>query len=137
LEEVREAVVRTELPRGSETILVVEDEKEVLKLASRILKGQGYRILEAATGEEALMICKENKEPFHLLLTDVVMPQMSGRQLKDQLERVRGDFKVLYMSGYTDNAIVHHGVLEKGMNFIQKPFTLDGLARKVREVLDK
>jgi CheY-like chemotaxis protein len=137
LEEVREAVVRTELPRGSETILLVEDEKEVLKIASRILKRQGYRILEAASGEEALKICKENREPIHLLLTDVVMPQMSGRQLKDQLERACENFKVLYMSGYTDNAIVHHGVLERGVNYIQKPFTLDGLARKVREVLDK
>jgi CheY-like chemotaxis protein len=136
-EEFKEKVEVKEIPRGSETILLVEDEKEVLKLASRILKEQGYRILEAATGEEALKICKENKGPFHLLLTDVVMPQMSGRQLKERLGQVGQGFKVLYMSGYTDNAIVHHGVLEKGMNFIQKPFTLEGLARKVREVLDK
>jgi CheY-like chemotaxis protein len=136
-EEFKEKVEVKEIPRGSETILLVEDEKEVLKLASRILKEQGYRILEAATGEEALKICKENKGPFHLLLTDVVMPQMSGRQLKERLGQVGQGFKVLYMSGYTDNAIVHHGVLEKGTNFIQKPFTLEGLARKVREVLDK
>ena len=94
-------------------------------------------ILEASGGEEALRICKKRKEPFHLLLTDVVMPQMSGRQLEEQLSRVCQDFKVLYMSGYTDNAIIHHGVLEKGLNYIQKPFTVDSLIRKVREVLDK
>jgi YesN/AraC family two-component response regulator len=93
--------------------------------------------LEAASGEEALKACKEKKEPFHLLLTDVVMPQMSGRQLAGQLREVCQNFKVLYMSGYTDNAITYHGVLEKGTNYIQKPFTVEGLARKVREVLSR
>jgi len=136
-EELKEKLVKKELPRGNETILIVEDEEDVLKLAGRILSRQGYHVLEASSGEEALRICKKKKEPFHLLLTDVVMPQMSGRQLEEQLSRVCQDFKVLYMSGYTDNAITHHGVLEKGMNYIQKPFTVDGLIRKVREVLDK
>jgi CheY-like chemotaxis protein len=130
-------VVEGELPRGSETILIVEDEKEVLTLAGRILRRQGYSVLEASGREEALKVCEERKEPFHLLLIDVVMPQMSGRQLAEQLKQVCRDFKVLYMSGYTDNAITHHGVLEKGMNYLQKPFTIDGLAKKVREVLDK
>jgi CheY-like chemotaxis protein len=137
LEELKEKVLKEELPRGSETIFIVEDEREVLKLAGRILERQGYHVVEAASGEEALKVCKEKKEPFHLLLTDVVMPQMGGRQLAEQLKQVCQDFKVLYMSGYTDNAITHHGVLEKGMNYLQKPFTVDGLARKVREVMDK
>jgi len=137
LEELKEKIVKEELPRGSETIFIVEDEREVLKLAGRILERQGYHVVEAASGEEALKVCKEKKEPFHLLLTDVVMPQMSGRQLAEQLKQVYQDFKVLYMSGYTDNAITHHGVLDKGMNYLQKPFTVDALARKVREVLDK
>jgi PAS domain S-box-containing protein len=136
-EELKEKLVKEELPRGNETILIVEDEEDVLKLAGRILSRQGYHVLEALSGEEALRICKKEKEPFHLLLTDVVMPQMSGRQLEEQLSRVCQDFKVLYMSGYTDNAITHHGVLEKGLKYIQKPFTVDGLIRKIREVLDK
>jgi len=136
-EELKEKLVKEELPRGNETILIVEDEEDVLRLAGRILSRQGYHVLEASSGEEALKVCKKKKEPFHLLLTDVVMPQMSGRQLEEQLSRVCQDFKVLYMSGYTDNAITHHGVLEKGMNYIQKPFTVDSLIRKVRGVLDK
>jgi len=136
-EELKEKLVKEELPRGNETILIVEDEEDVLKLAGRILSRQGYHVLEASGGEEALRICKKRKEPFRLLLTDVVMPQMSGRQLEEQLSRVCQDFKVLYMSGYTDNAITHHGVLEKGLNYIQKPFTVESLIRKVREVLDK
>ena len=136
LEEVKEKVVEEELPRGSETVLVVEDEEEVRKVAARILRGQGYKVLEASNGADTLMICKEQKERFHLILTDVVMPQMSGRQLVEQLRQVYQNFKVLYMSGYTDNTIVHHGVLERGINYIQKPFTMDALVGKVREVLD-
>jgi len=126
-----------EIPRGNETILIVEDDETVRKLAMRILKRQGYMVLEAHDVDEAFQICEDMKEPIRLILTDVVMPQLSGRQLVEQIRQVRQDFKVLYMSGYADNAIVHHGVLEKGMNFIQKPFTLEGLARKIREVLDK
>ena len=133
----KERVVKEELPHGSETILVVEDEEEVRKLAVRILKKQGYTVLDAPDGDGALVICGERKDPIHLILTDVVMPGMSGRQLADRLGSFHPEMKVLYMSGYTDNAITHHGVLEKGMNYIQKPFTVDGLIRKVREVLDK
>jgi len=136
LEEVKEKVVGEELPCGSETVLVVEDEEEVRKVAARILRGQGYKVLEASNGADTLMICKEQKEPIHLILTDVVMPQMSGRQLVEQLRQVYQNLKVLYMSGYTDNIIVHHGVLERGINYIQKPFTVGALAGKVREVLD-
>jgi PAS domain S-box-containing protein len=137
LEEIKERVVKEELPHGSETILVVEDEEEVRKLAVRILQRQGYTVLDAPDGDGALVICGERKDPIHLILTDVVMPGMSGRQLADRLGSFHPEMKVLYMSGYTDNAITHHGVLEKGMNYIQKPFTVDGLIRKVREVLDK
>jgi CheY-like chemotaxis protein len=115
----------------------VEDEEQVRKLAGRILKTQGYTVLETADGNEALRICKGRKEPVYLILTDVVMPGMSGRELAERLKKFQPEIRVLYMSGYTDNAIVHHGVLEKGMNYIQKPFTIEGLARKVREVLDK
>jgi PAS domain S-box-containing protein len=137
LEELRERVVKEELPQGKETVLVVEDEQAVRQLAVRILKRQGYKVLEAPQGVDALLLCEERKEPIHLILTDVIMPGMSGRQLVDRCWQIRQDFKALYMSGYTDNAIVQHGVLVEGINYIQKPFTVEALARKVREVLDQ
>jgi CheY-like chemotaxis protein len=137
LEELNEKVMKEEIPRGNETILVVEDEEEVRKVAARILKKQGYTVLETSHGNEALHICHHFNDQIHLMLTDVVMPRMSGRELANQLMATHPDMKVLYMSGYTDNAIAHHGILEEGMNYIQKPFTMDGLARKVREVLEK
>ena len=137
LEELRENVETKLVPQGTETVLIVEDDKEVRKLAARILENQGYKILEAAQGSEALPLCKEHRNPIHLVLADVVMPGLDGRELAERVKSFHPGMKVLYMSGYTDNAIIHHGVLEKGMNYIQKPFTLDGLARKVREVLDK
>jgi YesN/AraC family two-component response regulator len=93
--------------------------------------------LEAPHGDDALLVCEQHEGPIHLMVTDVVMPNMSGHELAKRLKAFHPEMKVLYMSGYTDNAIVHHGVLEKGMNYIQKPFTIEGLARKVREVLDK
>jgi CheY-like chemotaxis protein len=129
--------IKEELPRGKETILVVEDEEEVRKLAVQILKNQGYKVLEASQGDEAYLTGYEHKGPIHLLLTDVVMPKMSGHELANRIIQILPEIKALYMSGYTDNAIVYHGVLERGMNYIQKPFTVEGLARKVREVLDK
>ena len=137
LEELKEKVVKEELPRGSETILLVEDEEVVRKLAVRILKRQDYTVLEGSDGNKAIDVCKQHKGPIHLLLTDVVMPGMSGRELAEHFKPIYPKMKVLYMSGYTDNAITHHGVLEEGMNYLQKPFTIDGLARKVREVLIK
>jgi CheY-like chemotaxis protein len=137
LEEMREKVTREEPPCGGETILVVEDEQDVRRLTVRVLERRGYRVLETSCGDDALVLSKERKEPIHMILTDVVMPGMSGRQLADQLLPLHPKMKVLYMSGYTDNAIFHHGVLEEGINYIQKPFTIDGLARKVREVLEK
>ncbi len=137
LEDVSINVAREELPSGGETILVVEDEEDVRRLAVRILQRQGYRVLEASCGNDALVLSKERKEPIDMVLTDVVMPGMNGRQLADQLIRLRPKMKVLYMSGYTDNAVFHHGVLEEGVNYIQKPFTIGGLIKKMREVLDK
>jgi PAS domain S-box-containing protein len=133
----QEDQISTPSRRGSETILLVEDEDSVRGLACRILLGEGYLVLEASNGEEALRISADYPDPIHLLLTDVVMPGgMSGRQLAANLSALRPQMKVLYMSGYTDDAIVHHGVLDEGIAFLQKPFTLIMLTHKVREVLD-
>ena len=123
-------------PHGSETVLLVEDEPEVRGLARDILHQQGYTVLEAADGDEALRIGREHGGPIHLLVTDVVMPQMGGRELADHLRAGRHETKVLYVSGYTDDAILHQGVSETGMAFLPKPFTASALAHKVREVLD-
>lgn len=138
VDNTRMRVTREEIPRGGgETILLVEDEEDVRRLAVRILQRQGYTVLEASCGKDALVLCKEHQGPIHLILTDVVMPGMSGRQLADQLIPLHPNLKVVYMSGYTDNAVIHHGVLEEGVNYIQKPFTIDGLMKRMREVLDK
>ncbi len=122
--------------RGSETILLVEDEEQVRALARAILKRQGYQVLDAANPGEALLLCERFSGTIDLLVTDVVMPQMSGRQLAERLASLRPTMKVLYMSGYTDNAIVHHGLLEEGIHFLQKPITPQTVAQKVRVVLD-
>jgi PAS domain S-box-containing protein len=123
--------------QGSETILLVEDEDMVRELARHVLTQHGYIVLAARHGEEALQFGERHAEPIHLLLTDVIMPRgMSGRQLAERLASLRPEIRVLYMSGYTDDAIVHHGVLESGTNFLQKPFATDALAAKVRRVLD-
>jgi two-component system cell cycle sensor histidine kinase/response regulator CckA len=138
LEEIEETTAaKNGLPRGSETILVVEDEEEVRKLVVRGLEGQEYRVLDAPQGLDAFLIAEEHQGPIHLLVTDVVMPKVNGCELAERIASIRPGIKVLYMSGYTDNAIAHHGILDKGMNFLQKPFTVDGLTRKVREVLDR
>jgi PAS domain S-box-containing protein len=129
-------VTKPELVKGTETILLVEDEEVVRQMASEILKETGYDVLEAKDGEEALRVAEKFKGQIHLLLTDVVMPLMSGRQLAEQLMPKRPGMKVLYMSGYTDDAIVHHGVLGQGTHFIGKPFSVDALSRKIREILD-
>jgi len=126
-----------ELPRGTETVLVVEDDGSVREVAVNILRMQGYKVLEATGGEEALIICEKEKNPIHLILTDILMPHMTGPQLIRQLKQVRQDLKVLYMTGYTDESVVHQGILEKGVKLIHKPFTIKKMARKVREVLDK
>ncbi|MGB7926350.1 MAG: PAS domain S-box protein [Pyrinomonadaceae bacterium] len=126
-----------EMPQGRETVLLVEDEPLVRRLAARVLREQGYTVLEASNGEEALRVAHEHAAgEIHLLLTDVVMPRMSGREVAEHLALIRPRMLVLYTSGYTENSIVHHGVMEDGVAFLQKPFTPDDLARKVREVLD-
>jgi CheY-like chemotaxis protein len=125
------------LPRGTETILLVEDEATVRTLAARTLRKQGYTVLEAANGEEALYVARQHSGEIQLLFTDVVMPQMGGKMLASRLEEESPSTRVLFTSGYTDNAIVHHGVLDPGIAFLQKPFSPEVLIRKVREVLDQ
>jgi len=122
--------------RGSETILLVEDDETMRALTRRLLVARGHTVLLASQGEEALRLAQRHDGRIHLLVTDVVMPGMSGRDLADRIVALLPGTKVLYLSGYTDDAIVRHGVLEPGVAFLQKPFTADALARKVREVLD-
>jgi CheY-like chemotaxis protein len=122
--------------RGNEAVLLVEDDERVRTFAKTVLTRNGYAVIEASDGEEALRAAADHPGPLHLLLTDVVMPGMSGRLLAERISEQHPDMKVLYMSGYTDNAIVHHGVLTPGVAFLQKPFTPTTLARAVREVLD-
>jgi PAS domain S-box-containing protein len=122
--------------RGTETILVVEDEPAVREIAVRSLSGAGYKVLEAGGGPQALELLARLDEPLHLLLTDVVMPEVSGRMVAEAASRFRPSTRVLYMSGYANDAIAHHGVLEPGLELLTKPFTPSGLLAKVRAVLD-
>ena len=122
---------------GTETLLVVEDEVGVRKLAERILRAVGYTVLTAANGGEALLVCEAHKGEIHLVLTDVVMPQMSGRDVARRLEKLRPQIRVLYMSGYSGDVIAQHGVLEPGTHLLAKPFSAIALTRKIREVLDE
>ena len=130
------AVARVDLPRGTETVLLVEDAAAVRAVARQVLQRQGYRVLEASDGVDALHLAARYQGTIDLVLTDVVMPRAGGRELAERLLTVRRDTRVLYMSGYTDDSVVRHGILEGGVAYLQKPFSPEGLARKVREVLD-
>jgi CheY-like chemotaxis protein len=122
---------------GDETILLVEDEYQVRRTLERVLVAAGYRVHVAADGEEALRFCESSEQPIHLLLTDVVMPKMTGKQLVERLAEVNKSIpRVLYMSGYTADTILHHGVLHDGIEFIPKPLTPLAILTKIREVLD-
>jgi len=123
------------LPRGTETVLLVEDEKGVRELAREYLEMSGYTVIEAENGHAALELAAMHSGPIHLLMTDVVMPGISGRELADRVGKVRPGVKVLYMSGYTDQSVVHHGILEDDAVLLQKPFTVTTLASKLREIL--
>jgi PAS domain S-box-containing protein len=141
IDQAVEVIAPTHVPvdeptRGSETILLAEDEEAVCSLVRGVLESRGYDVLKTKGANEALEIGERHKEHIHLLLTDVVMPQMSGMELAEHLAPLHPETKVLYMSGYTDNAVVHLGLLDPGTIFLQKPFTPDALARKVREVLE-
>ncbi len=122
---------------ASETILVVEDEKAVRDLTCRILRKMGYHVLAAASGEEAIRIGRSHVGDVALLLTDVVMPNMSGRQVADALTAMRPRLRVLYLSGYTENTVVHHGVLDSAVDFLPKPFSREVLGQKIREILTR
>jgi PAS domain S-box-containing protein len=131
------AGVEAAAPRGgTETIIVVEDETAILELAQESLEQLGYAVFVAKSPAEAIQVCGENAGPIHLLITDVVMPQMNGRQLAERLVTARPGLKCLYMSGYTADVIAHRGILDEGVRFIAKPFSLRVLGEKIREVLD-
>jgi two-component system, cell cycle sensor histidine kinase and response regulator CckA len=122
--------------KGSETILLVEDDDMIRHLVQKVLKANGYTVLAAGNGADAERMASAHDGPIHLLMTDVVLPGLNGRQVAERLGAQRPDMRVLFLSGYTDDAIVHHGVLEAGVAFLQKPFPPGVLVRKVREVLD-
>ena len=139
--EGKSAQVRTEftskaLSQGEETILLVEDDTSILKMTRALLERQGYTVLAASTPSEAIRLAKNHSGEIGLLLSDVILPDMNGRDLSDNLKILRPQLKCLFMSGYTANVIAHHGVLDEGVNFIHKPFTAEDLTNKVREVLD-
>jgi two-component system cell cycle sensor histidine kinase/response regulator CckA len=125
------------LAGGTETVLLVEDDETIRSLVRRGLQARGYRVLEAHNGREALRVADKHQGPIHLLMTDVVMPGMGGRELAERLTRLRGEMKTLYMSGYADDALLHHGSLSPGTALLQKPFTTDQMARTVRRALKK
>jgi two-component system sensor histidine kinase EvgS len=131
-----EAIAPADSPQGhGETVLIVEDEAAILRMAGKMLKAQNYIVLEAISPKLAMELAKEHRDEIHLLITDVIMPEMNGRDLADELLALSPGVKVLFMSGYTADVIAHHGILDAGVNFLQKPFSRDDLAVKVRDTL--
>jgi len=126
----------SDLPMGRETILLVEDDMRIGHLALKALKRQGYQVLYAPNGGEAFMLVEKYRERIDLLMTDVVMPMMNGRELAERLLKLHPEMKVLFTSGYTENIILHHGVVEKTINFIGKPYSFQALTSKIRDILD-
>jgi two-component system cell cycle sensor histidine kinase/response regulator CckA len=136
IQEQSEEVQSQQRHQGTETVLVVEDDESVRVLTCRTLHNQGYHVLEAANGIDALQIATDYSGEIHVILTDVIMPQMSGKEMVAQIEALRPGIKTLYVSGYTNNVIVHHGILDRNISFLQKPFTGEDLAQKLREVIN-
>jgi signal transduction histidine kinase/CheY-like chemotaxis protein len=134
--ETDDEAIPKSIPKGTETVLLVEDEDQVRAIVKEILELQGYHVVAAANGEEALTISQDLKLDINMMITDVVMPQMSGRELAERVIALRPGLPVLFISGYTDDAIVRHGLLDEKLNFLQKPFDSATVARKVREMLD-
>lgn len=122
--------------QGTESILVVEDEEQVLDLAKSSLELYGYTVFTAKSPGDAILLCERGDRKLDLLISDVVMPEMNGKELKERLSVLKPEMKVIFMSGYTADVVAHRGILEEGINFLQKPFTPRSLARKVREVLN-
>jgi PAS domain S-box-containing protein len=138
--EAAEKLTRKQVPRypvGTETVLLVEDDSMVRRLAKKILERHGYKVIDQDSGGRALVYVEKGEDAIDLLLTDVVMPGMSGKELHERLKEKQPDLKALFMSGYTEDIIAHHGVLEKGTELLDKPFNIESLTRKVREVLNK
>jgi two-component system cell cycle sensor histidine kinase/response regulator CckA len=135
VEVAKQVALNQELPLATETILLVEDDQALRELVQEVLELAGYQVLEAATGEAAISICEHREKTIHLLVTDVVMPEIGGPELAERLLALHPEMRTLYISGYADDAIVHHGVLAEGTNFLAKPFSPRALELKVREVL--
>lgn len=124
------------IPVGSGTILLVEDDENVRRMATQMLKILGYTIFAAASPQDALTICREVAQPIDCVVTDVIMPGMSGRQLVEEISTLRPGIRALYMSGYTSDVIAPHGVLDEGASFIQKPFDMNAIHQKIQEVMN-
>lgn len=135
VEPVAQPCSTPEMPEASGTILLVEDEASVRELAAKILKRLGYTVLPAPNGGEAFLLAEKYHDRIDLLMTDVIMPGMNGRELSSRLRQIRPDMEILFTSGYTANVIVHHGVLDENVNFLGKPYSMQALANKVRQVL--
>ena len=138
MEDVEEhkEYVTTEIVGGSETVLMVEDEGSILRMGKTMLERLGYTVLAVRRPDEAIAIAKQRGGPIHLLITDVVMPKMNGKDLKTQIKNCIPNIKVLFMSGYTANVIMQRGIIQQDIHFLQKPFTVDSIASKVRKALD-